>query len=493
MCAAACRCLVITQLFLEALPRGGGIPFLNTHPKQFRQQLEAAILRSVLITQAEEEAKGRAVNAVAQLLMVAGSSGVLRLPDGRGAVSIDRVAVGGSVGKSVSIQGLFDIDIIAFVNVPKAAGIKIDAADPDRTQNSTWMQGLRQQLASYLGASRRLAHGGCSMRLVQAPVLARTAVKLTLAVPVPESGEEVRLDVDVLLAPNMAAGAGAVEAARWGISSGTADPLVAPAVIQRKAVLAPVLALADHLIKVRSAVSSSELKSMLAGDFFGFAALTESHARSVWLTEATTEFTQQAAVAAAGQGLSGRVVTSTIRLVKAWVKKGLMAQPESAGFSKLKSFMLELLVLHAAERFACNLHPTYGGRYVLDLLFEVLHVMIEWADKAEAGNSVRGGAAAPVLFTELARGRYYSREQALMLQELSRYSVEPVGRLLFRVQPVVVHPVDPLCSVFSQDGVARFTAWGQLKHEAKLLLQQLQECSWDEVMGDCTLGTALAV
>jgi hypothetical protein len=69
------------------------------------------------------------------------------------------------------------------------------------------------------------------------------------------------------------------------------------------------------------------------------AAVRPSFARNIWLTEAATEFVQQAAVAAAdSKGPSGRVVTSTIRLAKAWVRRGL--QMQHPGFKKLKSFKL---------------------------------------------------------------------------------------------------------------------------------------------------------
>ncbi|WIA44124.1 hypothetical protein OEZ86_010466 [Tetradesmus obliquus] len=89
--------------------------------------------------------------------------------------------------------------------------------------------------------------------------------------------------------------------------------------------------------------------------------LKPSFLRNVWLSEASTQFVQQAAVAAAAEGLSGRVVTSTIRLVKAWVRKGLQQQQGMGGYKRLRSFQIELLVLHAAERLAAELQGAYGG------------------------------------------------------------------------------------------------------------------------------------
>lgn len=197
------------------------------------------------------------------------------------------------------------------------------------------------------------------------------------------------------------------------------------------------------------------------------AAVVPSFARNIWLTEAATEFTQQAAVAAAQRGgMSGRVVTSTIRLMKAWVKKGMLGcEQGEVDMEWLRSFQIELFVLHAAECFARRPHPVYGGRYVLDLLIETLHVVVEWADMACAGS----GRSDPVLFTELVQGRYYSRQQAMALQQL------PLVRADFAEQPAVVHPVDPLSNVFRKGRRSR--AWGTLRCEAQLLLTQLQERS----------------
>jgi hypothetical protein len=414
----------------------------------------------VLHSDAEDRAKGKAINAVAQLLVQAGSRGVLRLPGQTSAVTVDRVVVAGSVGKHVSVQGDFDFDLVAFLNLPAAAGVRVDLCNPDNTQDSFWMQRLQQQVLQHLQQHLPARAG---LRCVSPPGLGRTAIKFTLLVAVPESGEEVELDVDVLLAPNMSTGAGAAAAAAWGVgaSSGT------PAEVQRQAVLAPVLALAADAARTGAASSAT-------------AAVVPSFVRNIWLTEAATEFTQQAAVADAERGgMSGRVVTSTIRLMKAWVRKGVHRCEKDVGMSWLKSFQIELLVLHAAERFARNPHPVYGGRYVLDLLLETLHVVKEWADRACGTVS----SSDRVLFTELVQGRCYSRQQALALQQL------PKVRASFAEQPAVVHPVDPLKNVFGEGGRSR--EWGALRREAQLLLEQLQQSSWERIMRNSTLGAAL--
>ena len=52
---------------------------LHSQPKRFRQCLEAALLRSVLLIQAEVEAKGWASDAVVQLLQQASSKGALHV------------------------------------------------------------------------------------------------------------------------------------------------------------------------------------------------------------------------------------------------------------------------------------------------------------------------------------------------------------------------------------------------------------------------------
>jgi hypothetical protein len=451
---------------------------LATHPKQFRQHLEAAILNSVLITAAEQEAKGRAIKMVTQLLLQFSSSGSLQLFGRR--VSIDRIVVAGSVGKSVSVQDNFDVDLVAFVNVPaglSAEGVVVDLNNPDNTHNSSWMKGLQAQVCDYL--TEHLPRS-FSMRCISMPQLGRTAVKLSLAVAL-ASSSEVQLDVDVLLAPNMATGAGTAALAALGVNLNCRTGSAAD--FQRNAVLMPVLAQAGSDINV---------KDMTAEPSF---------ARNVWLTEATTEFTRQAWLATKRGGLTGRVLTSTIRLAKAWVRKGLAAESDAhvAGYKRLKSFMIELLVLHAAERLAARIQQKqqqqqrpvaeqFDGRYVLDLLLEVLKVVVDWADRASGASD---STTEPILFTELAGGRYYSRGQVLSLLRLGQRGIWGQGSGLFSVQPVVMHPVDPLCNVFAQEEQYRFRLWGEFAMNAKKLLRQLQECTWQEIMSDSSLGLAL--
>ena len=456
---------------------------LHSHPKQFRQCLEAAIVDSVLWTQAEVAAKGRAIDAVVQLLQRTSSNGALRIAGQL--VTIDRFAVAGSVGKGVSVQDDFDIDLVAFVNIPTAGmsdpPFSINLADPDVTHNSVWMRQLQQQVLACLRQPGGLSAGA---EITGGVRQGRTAITFVLSVLVPESGDEVELEVDVLLAPNLAAGAGAVAAAKLGVRGGE------PADIQRRAVLAPVLALANKAISTRRRGLYTHERNM-------FEVVGPSYARNIWLTEAATEFVQQAAVAAADSGhLSGRVVSSTIRLVKAWVRRGL--QPQGPGFKKLKSFMIELIVLHAAQTFgsrqraaAVSSYGGFGGRYVLDLLLESLGVMVEWANAADPAAAAGPFAAPeqPILFTELVGGKYYSSEQAKALMTLplpgatSCYGPGQAEiRKQFSVMPVVVHPVDPASNVFAQEEGRRFVLWGVLRREALLLLQQLKQYSWEEIM-----------
>jgi hypothetical protein len=100
----------------------------------------------VLLTQAEVEAKGWAIDAVVQLLQQASSKGALHTAGRQ--VTMNRFAVAGSVGKGVSVQDDFDIDLVAFVNIPAAVtGISIQLLNPDTTQESDWMGELQQQVS----------------------------------------------------------------------------------------------------------------------------------------------------------------------------------------------------------------------------------------------------------------------------------------------------------------------------------------------------------
>lgn len=180
--------------------------------------------------------------------------------------------------------------------------------------------------------------------------------------------------------------------------------------------------------------------------------------------------------------------------------------------------MLELLVLHAAERLLQQSEAAaaaaaalgsatlgFGGRYVLDLLLAVLDVAQEWAaialsladassapslarsaSSACASSAVPPGTRQPVLFTELAGGTYYSRQQALALQQLGFWDSSSS-----RGQPLVIHPVDPTCSVFNLG--SPFELWAELRQAAELLQQQLLSCSWRDIRQDSTLSAVLAL
>lgn len=469
---------------------------MQGQPRLFRQLLEAAIVQAVLVTGPEIAAKGRAIDAVVQVLIQRSSKGALRLAGQ--AVTVDRCAVAGSVGKAVFVQGQFDVDLVAFLNLPRSAGADVNLYDPDQTQASWWMRELMGQLCRLV--AQGLPDSGPGLHLVTAPRVGRAAVTFTLSVPVPETEKRVNLEVDVLLAPNMATGAGAAAAAAAGCSaagrSSSSSRSLIPADIQYKAVLTPVLALADSTLAGSSAAAGTPPRGLK---------VQPSYACSIWVSEASTQFVQQAAVAGAAQKglLSGRVVTSTIRLVKAWLRNGLgRGQP---GYKRLKGFMIELLVLHAAERFvskqqqqqrsrlaggSSNLSE-FGGRYVLDLMLEVLDAAVAWAAEADAHGP--SSTEEPVLFTAMAGNKYYSRQQAVALQSLAKQGFWPSSGTagLFAVRPVVIHPVDPLSTVFGQQPAHRFTLWRQLGEEASLLAWQLRHSTWGEIMLESSLRGVL--
>lgn len=478
---------------------------LHDMPRQFRQCLEAAILRSLLLGAPELAATNRAVDAVIQALEQSASRGDL-VWGGRGAagsiVSIDRCVVAGSVGKRVNVQGQFDVDLVAFANIPTNASAYIDLCDPEASQRSTLMHFLREQLVALL--CRHLPRSQ-QLRVVTEPQAGQNAVKFTLQVRVPENEAVFELRFDVLLVPSMAAGAGAAAAAAAGIR-----PSGPAAEIQTQAVLAPVLAEADAAL-VRS--HSWPARATDAASV----AVKPAYMRSVWLAEASTTFLQQAAVVAARpHGLSGRVVTSTIRLVKAWVRRGL--QPSAPGYRRLKGFMLELMVLQAARIFvrrlercdpeAVRVQHQYGGRYVLDLLLEALAVVMHWAALATgtaggtgcpwlshtgSSSSSASSSGRPIMFTDMIRSPPYSEQQALALQQLAKRGTWPGHEGLYSAQPVVLHPVDPLCNVFDQPEGHRFELWADLGTEAAQLMLALMHWRWQEIMDNTTLGQALKV
>uniref|UniRef100_A0A383WFM4 Uncharacterized protein n=1 Tax=Tetradesmus obliquus TaxID=3088 RepID=A0A383WFM4_TETOB len=167
---------------------------LQSHPKRFRQLLEAALLKSVLLTVPETDAKGAAIDAVVQLLLrsTSGSSSMLQL-HGR-PVSIDRIEVAGSVGKSVAVQGQWDIDLVAFVNLPITLDIirSIDLMDLEITHSSWWTAELQQQLINLL---QQQLGSSSSLQLIEAPHIGRVAVKFTAGVLTAEAEHELSFDV----------------------------------------------------------------------------------------------------------------------------------------------------------------------------------------------------------------------------------------------------------------------------------------------------------
>jgi hypothetical protein len=471
-------------------------------------------LRSVMVTAREVLATSQAVHTVVQILRRVAArkaSNGLQLQGRR--VTIDRIAVAGSVGKSVTVQGQFDVDLVVFINLPRVQGVVqgLDLLKPEVTCSADWMVSLRRQLCTLLQQQLRRssqqqqqqqgAVPHCILRCTERPRVGRAAV--TFGVAVTAAGVQHGLSFDVLLAPNLASGAGAAAAAAGTpavtSSSSSSSSSIAqrqpPAAVQCKAVLAPVLAIANKVADA-TAIEADALRS-----------LQPSFLRNVWLSKASTQFVKQAATAAANNGLSGRVVTSTVRLVKAWVRKGLQQQRGMAGFKRLKSFQVELLVLHAAERLAAKLRnsaaaapaaataaadgaTSYDGKYVLDLLLLVLDVAQEWAAAAAATSSPRQ----PVLSIDLAEGMYYSRQQALAVQHLGQWSCSSSSSSSSSRgsgQPLVVHPVDPTCSVFAQ-AVAPFELWAEFGRSAQLLRRQLLSCSCGNIRKNSTLSVVVA-
>uniref|UniRef100_A0A383W270 Uncharacterized protein n=1 Tax=Tetradesmus obliquus TaxID=3088 RepID=A0A383W270_TETOB len=472
---------------------------LQTQPKRFRQLLEAAILKSVLLTEPETKAKGTAINAVVQLLLTStsGSSSALQL---RGKpVSIDRIEVAGSVGKSVAVQGQWDVDLVAFVNLPETSDTirSIDLFNPEVTHSSGWIKDLQQQLCCLLQqqlqtGSSSSSSSNSSLQVIEPPCIGRAAVTFTAAVLFDEC--EHQLSFDVLLAPNFATGAGAAAAAAAvaklqagggssssGTSSSSSNSMAPhpPADVQRRAVLAPVLAVADIVAKAmliatgpdwdfseaeaaclnKHRVTQGELNVIevddagscdgliperIRADPRGFMVITAgqrealrrlkpSFMRNVWLSEAATQFVKQASVAAAADGLSGRVVTSTIRLVKAW----------------------------------------------------------GWTQAAAADAKIGRGRFSPaVRFGGLAGERFYSWQQASALQQFGMWDSSNSSSC--SGQPLVVHPVDPTCSVFDQTD-APFELWAEFGRAYELLQQQLMSCSWGEIVRISERGCGLGL
>lgn len=440
-CAAHIACLAVQVSRAES----GGTT-LQANPKRFRQLLEKAVLEQIQSTAAEKAAKGMAILLVVQLLhTVTSKHKGLELWGQQ--VTVDRVIVAGSVGQKTQVQGLFDIDLVAFLNLPSAVLSTIDVADPDSAQESDWMQRLRRRLYTLMVEEAS-----------EEPQLKLGPAAIIFTLPTLADLTGVSLSVDLLLAPNLTAGAGT-----------TSDT----AASQCKAVMAPLLTAANA--KINGSSSSSARWPV-----------RPSYTRTVWLAESYTDFCRSAAAA---DGKYGRVVTTTMRLVKAWIRKGL--QPRWPGFKQFKSFVAGLLVLKAAAQLPTQRRAVqakdYKGRYVLDLLLLILDEVQCWA--AAAVLSAYGEEVEPVLFTDMAHEKYYSEQQAAALQAILREQSPQDLWDACRGQPVVVHPIDPLCSVFNQQ--VQFELWEEFGQAAAELAHDLRRKSWKYICTQSTLAHAL--
>lgn len=183
--------------------------YLDNCPKQFRQQLERCIWQHVIPKEDEETAARSSINSVVRLLQQAH----LVLDDER--VSVDRVETTGSFGKKTCVQGDFDVYLVMFMNLPAACKTAVSVLDPDSTQESSCLKELRQQV--YRSLQRGLLLG------------ARIEMKSTaIGCRLQTEYKDLFVDVDVVLAPNLA------DAADHNSSKDRA-------VSQRTAVLRPLL------------------------------------------------------------------------------------------------------------------------------------------------------------------------------------------------------------------------------------------------------------
>lgn len=448
---------LLLLLLLQTLQAAPADVSMRSAPRQFRKVFDRAVVDAIIATAAELGAKSGAVDFIVRLLQTGTSSGRAALTVNGQALTVDRVAVAGSVGQKVSVQGMFDIDLVVFINVPSAvvthsgsssasssSGIVIDVADPDATQNSTWMQQLRHQLVAFLEANLPV---GDEVQLKP------TAITVKLLTHLAGNSS---MEVDILLAPNLAGSSGDREQA------------------QCRAVLTPLLTAAND--RIRGSSSNSHSRQLVRSSF----------ARSIWLAGSYTSFCRDAAAAG---GIYGRLVTTTIRLVKAWIRKGL--QPHWPGFKHFKSFMIGLLVLEAAKQLKSQQQQgsQYEGRYVLDLLFPVLETVQVWA--ADAALSAAGAEVEPVLFTSMAREKYYTRQQALELQAVLQVTApRETWWGASRGQPVVVHPIDPLFNIFNQ--TVQFKLWEEFSAAAAELAYDLKHESWGYISTKSSLAPVFA-
>lgn len=155
--------------------------------------------------------------------------------------------------------------------------------------------------------------------------------------------------------------------------------------------------------------------------------------------------------------------------------------------------MIELLVLRAAQKMSSQFLLRNGeasamaqqqgvdrGRYILDL-FLVLQEVQYWARKAAA----HGQHTKPVILEGLAGGQYYTKAQALWLQEVVE-DRQSQDSWVAQGQPVLVHPVDPMENLFKQQ--KPFGLWDLLESDAYELEHELRSQNWDFIVSTSSLA-----
>lgn len=453
----------------------------------FEQLLEQAYCRNIQPSKEQLDAAAEAIHTVIQQLQQGAEHGYA-LQLGGQPVHIARACVAGSVGKRTCVTGSFDVDLVLFVDLPAAYKGQVSTLDPDSTHESVWLQQLCKQLQRY-----------CQQHLKQLVEVRAgpSAVSCQLVVG-GVSYPHMNISMDLVLAPNLA--------------GNIADKAEAAAT-QRDIVLQPLLAAGDAWSS-----SSSGGKPECPVPF-------GSSARSIWLQESTTQYirTTAALLSKVGDQTTGtNIVSSMMALTKAWVRKGLQRdQGERMDYRHLKGFMIELLVLKAAQKWHKQLQEEQRqqqssvkgpglqpvskficrGDSMLNLFLKVLEEAQLWADMAELGKCgckcSRTGDLQPVLFVDMPgfQEACYTRQQAWGLQKAVTATVSrksdgwTQGEQCF-AQPVVVHPVDPMDSVFVH---RRFSLpmWRLFKADAAKLHQELCKRSWQHIRTNSSLAAVV--
>eukprot|EP00775_Hariotina_reticulata_P011640 gene11640-11785_t len=131
------------------------------------------------------------------------------------------------------------------------------------------------------------------------------------------------------------------------------------------------------------------------------------------------------------------------------------------------------------------------GLDVVHLFLKILLAIQEMSQSAAA--SARGCHVEPIMFTESQAAVFYTRQQALQLQELLLVTSPSKAWDACRGQPVLVHPIDPLFNVFDQRPYSRpFELWQQFGEAALQLQTDLQECSWGYITSKSSLAAVFA-